>query len=485
MRRLLARLLNQNRQRSTGSRIGLVMLLLLLFVAQTADAACVAFLGNRREFVGAPSDLFFTAGEKAIRYIPQVYVNFRDANQSWVTTDCGASAYSNITGITVQATYCPGICQSGQSAAVDVANSYPPSGPSEYREPSGVEYLQGPVPVIYDGTAPAGTSGTIDFAMNDELGNKGKTLARVNVYIVSGEPPATWFQVASAPNTISQDSLVLNHQLLNGTPAAKVFVIHQGADKPWNHPLAMTYDPVLKRWKIRNEDGAAMPTGLFFNVRIDPAALHVSTSGDSNNFIIVDDPVSNGNPYATLFATPVTSGTARMNHPFGVSYVHPHWLIVTTDGLPMPVTNKKLGTGAGFFVKIFGAAQYVDDSHNVDPSGFAHTYRSNGVGTDIIAEGAGRVAGNAKFLRQFCWTLVSGAPALATFNQTPLPPPAPINYNWIEGKYYGMSLSGNAVRVFHEDGTVMSGSTPFNVWTNYRPDCPPKCRNVGGVTFCG
>ena len=132
MRRLLARLLKQNRQRPTGSRIGLVMLLLLLLVAQTADAACVAFLGNRREFVGAPSDLFFAARGKAILCVPQVYINFKDANQSGLTTDCGASArISNITGITVQATYCPGICQRGQSAAVDVANSYPPSGPSE------------------------------------------------------------------------------------------------------------------------------------------------------------------------------------------------------------------------------------------------------------------------------------------------------------------------------------------------------------------
>jgi hypothetical protein len=476
---------DHQRPAETGSGIGLVVLLLALFVVQAADAACVDFLGNRREFVGAPPDLFFTAGVKATLYIPQVYVNFKDGNESGVTTDCGAGAYSSVTGVTVQATYCPpGNCEIGQSTGVDVASSYPPSEPSEYREPSGIEYLQGPVPVIYDGTAPAGTSGTIDFAMNDEFGNKGKVLARVNVYIVSGEPPQTWFQVASAPSTISQDSLILDHTLLNGNPSARIFVMHQGADRPWNHRLAVTYDSSLGRWKIRNEDGTAMPTGLFFNVRIDPSALRVSTGWASKNFIIVDDPIANGNPYATIIATPVTSGTRRMNHTFGVSYVHPHWLIVTTDGLPMPTTNKRIRSTAGFFVKIFGASQYVDDSHNVDPSGFRHTYRSNGVGTDIIAEGGGRVAGNTKFLRQFCWTLASGAPAIATFNQTPLPPPAPINYNWIEGKYYGLSVSGNAVTVFHEDGTVMSGSTPFNVWANYRPDCPPQCRKVAGVTFC-
>ena len=465
----------------TGFGIGLVMLLLALFVVQAADAACVGLPGNRREFVGAPPDLFFKAGVKATLYTHHVYVNFKQGNES--TTDCGASAYSNVTGVTVQATYCPGNCTSGQSAAVDVANGYPPSGPSDYREPSGVEYLQGPVPVIYDGRAPAGTSGTIDFAMNDEFGAEGKVLARVNVYIISGEPPATWFRVASAPYTIRQDSLILNHPLLNGTPLARLFVMHQGADRPWNHPLAVTYDSALGRWKIRNEDGVAMPAGLSFNVRIDPSALHVSTSGDSNRFIIVDDPVANENPYATLIATPVTSGAARMNHTFGVAYVHPHWLINTTDGLDMPITNKKIGAAAGFFVKIFGASHYVDDSRNLDPSGFTGTQRSNGIGTDIISIGS---TGNTKFLRHFCWTQQRPfAPAIATFNQTPLPPPAPINYNWTESKYYGVGVRGDALTVFHEDGTFMSGSTPFNVWTDYRPDCPPHCGKVGGVTFCG
>ena len=129
------------------------------------------------------------------------------------------------------------------------------------------------------------------------------------------------------------------------------------------------------------------------------------TGRASKNFIIVDDPVANGNPYATLIATPVTSGTRRMTIPSGCHmHTSPLALLLRTHGLPMPTTNRRMGSTAGFFVKIFGVAQYVDDSHNVDPSGFRRTFRSNGVGTDIKAEGVGRVAGNAKFLRQFCWT---------------------------------------------------------------------------------
>jgi hypothetical protein len=156
-------------------------------------------------------------------------------------------------------------------------------------------------------------------------------------------------------------------------------------------------------------------------------------------------------------------------------------LRLTGNRCRSPPHGKRLGT-AGFFVKIFGASQYADDDYNLDPSGFKYTYRSNGAGIDIIAEGGGRVAGNAKFLRQFCWTLNSNPPTIATFNQSPLPP----RYNWIEAKYYGVGVSGNAITVFHEDGTAMSGTAPFNVWTNYRPDCPPHCRKDGaGVTFCG
>src|ERR1700758_3338551 len=97
---------NQLRRAEPASRIGGVVLWLALVGIHAADAACVGeYVGNRREFVGAPPDLVFTAGVKATQYVPHVYVNFKDENVSTKATDCGASAYSKVPGVTVQDTY--------------------------------------------------------------------------------------------------------------------------------------------------------------------------------------------------------------------------------------------------------------------------------------------------------------------------------------------------------------------------------------------
>ena len=95
----------------------------------------------------------------------------------------------------------------------------------------------------------------------------------------------------------------------------------------------------------------------------------------------------------------------------GVRCMHPHWLYCYgTDGLPMPTTNRRMGSTAGFFVKrSLGQLNTSTIATMWTHPGSGEAFRSNGVGTDIKAGGVGRVAGNAKFLRQFCWTLASGS----------------------------------------------------------------------------
>ena len=61
---------------------------------------------------------------------------------------------------------------------------------------------------------------------------------------------------------------------------------------------------------------------------------------------------------------------------------------------------------------------------------------------------------------------------ITTLNWTPLPPPAPVNYNWVQFKHYGVGVRGNIAMVFHEDESFMDGRTPFNVWGPYRVTCP-------------
>jgi hypothetical protein len=446
----------------------------IIFVSmQVAGAACVSNPGNRRAFVGQPSDLFFTAGVPATKFIQHVYLSFNDGDEG-SKADCGVSVISSTSAVKVRATYCfAGGCAVGQREQVDVARGYPASGPNSFYVSGGVDYLQGPVPVIYDGKAPAGTFGTITFSLSqDDLGN-GSVLAKVNVFIVSGSPPQTWFTVTSNARTISGPTLLLDNRLINNNSSAKVFAMHFGDGQLWNHPIALTYDPALRKWRIRNEDGTRMPIGLKFVVRIDPSALTLTARGPvTGSALVIDNPASNNNPYAVILVTPWSSGTRRMAHPFGVAYAKPHWVVYLQDGTPMPKSVRR--AAAGFFVKIIGAGQYVDDSvPSNDPSGIGNTLLSNGAGTDIVAQHAARQSGNTKFLRQFCWANNGFELIIATFNGTALPPPAEGHFNAVEGKYYGVSVSVNVATIFHEDNSRLADTSPFNVWGNYRTDCPP------------
>ncbi|MFL6446477.1 MAG: hypothetical protein ACJ746_02100 [Bryobacteraceae bacterium] len=149
--------------------------------------------------------------------------------------------------------------------------------------------------------------------------------------------------------------------------------MHFGNGMTWNHPIALTYDQVSERWRIRNEDGTPMPIGLEFVVRIDLSALTLTTHEPyTGSALVIDNPVSNNNPYAVIVVTPWSSGTQRMRHPFGVSYVAPHWVVYFQDGAPMPKSVK--GASGGFFVKVLGAGQYIDDNVvSNDPSGIRNT----------------------------------------------------------------------------------------------------------------
>ena len=216
-----------------------------------------------------------------------------------------------------------------------------------------------------------------------------------------------------------------------------------------------------------------MPPDLSFSVRIDPSATRINTASfKQDHYLIIDDPVANENPYATIMVTAVGSATQSMRSPFAVAYVAPHWQVLFTDGAPMPLSTER--EAVGFFVKILGSSQYVDDTLPTDPSGFQSTYLANGAGIDLVGVGAARASGDTKYLRNFCWTTTAFTPIITTLNWTALPPPAPVNYNWIESKLYGVSFVGNTATVFHEDGSTMYGGTPFNVWAPYRPSCSPR-----------
>lgn len=476
-------------------------LALCLNPTRPASAVCS---GNhtRRFFVAQPADLFFTAGVPETKLIPHVFAMW-DASEAQPPfnggEDCGALAISNISGVHVENTYgCSGKgCVVAQSVDVDIASGPQPAPiPNPFRfplkcDPSGLppHVLSGAVPVHYDGIAPGGTVGSITFTGHTEFKRPTDVLGSVNVYVVApGAQPLTWFKATSTAANISGDTMILDNPLINGKPLAKVFVQHSQQGTPWNHPIAAFYDN--RTWRIRNEDAVAMPTGVTFNVRIDPSAIRVrskySTEGIQTQFIAINHPVANGNPFATIIATPVSAGQLRMNHPYAVVYARPNWQVRFADGANIPQSQVGFPTSIkyepGFMVKVIGASQSVDDNLQGDASRFSDTTLSNGGGIDIVAAGS-RVSGDKKVLSQFCFTTNTRNPIIATVNWSPLPPPAQSHYSWVEAKYYGIGLLGNILTVFHEDGSIMDGRTPFNVWGPAREDCPPlpplRCPSSG------
>jgi len=73
-----------------------------------------------------------------------------------------------------------------------------------------------------------------------------------------------FFHTTAAGN-INAHVSTIDHPLLNGNANAVVFITHAfvpGATVLNPHPLAVWYDTGINRWRIFNEDAAAMPVGL-------------------------------------------------------------------------------------------------------------------------------------------------------------------------------------------------------------------------------
>jgi len=277
---------------------------------------------------GQIPDVVFTSGVPSkVRIVPW-WASFDGAGWS-----CGVMARSTTLGVSVQDTYgCPGappVCPihpPGEWAAVK--SSYP-------TDPKQVTRSGGGIPLIFDGETARGTHGTVEIGIVDNDvgildGNHVGIIATVNVYIEAVKPPATWFTATSTAANIAGDYLSLNHPYLNERPDALLFVSHVrnpvslAVAQEWNHPIGVQYDTARAKWTIRNRDGAAMRPGLGFNVRIDPTATRACAPIHSplHEFAVVDDPVSNGNVWATLIVIPIGHAPP---HPLAVRYVSPHW----------------------------------------------------------------------------------------------------------------------------------------------------------------
>lgn len=186
--------------------------------------------------------------------------------------------------------------------------------------------------------------------------------ADFNVFIPN--PDASVFVHKATAGNSSGDQTAIDYPLTNGDSNAIVFVTPN-----WNpgglcpcayedHPIGVYYSS--GKWRIFNEDLAAMITDVAFNVFVPPAGsnvfVHTTTSGNIiGDYTIIDNPMLNGNPNARILVTqnwnPSGSTGKYNNHPIGVFYTSGKWNIFNQDRATMP-------TGVSFNV-------YIPLTHNI------------------------------------------------------------------------------------------------------------------------
>jgi hypothetical protein len=426
----------------------------LLCVSTWAPVHATCSSGFAIYLAGQIPDFTFTSGVPAtISYSPW-YVSL----PSTINGSCGIFARSLTPGVSIQGTYgCP-----AGGCLVAPPGEWAPVGDA-YATPSGTVAQKLPIPLIFDGTAPAGTQGTIEIGVRDnDVGIPSHALMGVgNIYVESASPPATWFGVGSNVTNVSGNRLYLDHPYLNGNPSANLFVSHlrnpggSTSGTLWNHPTAVSYDSQLGRWTIVNTDGAAMPTGLGFGVRYDPAAELYCTPGVPGAYysITLLNDAAYDNPYATILVTPI-DGAARTP---AVAYRAPHWVLVHSD-------NSGMQGATCYNVKVIPFSMYRDDPLYGELSGYANTSVNWGTGVDVGGNGSGHTSGSFRYM-QFPWA--EDRP----FNQMMVtknlsPPGSSRSY---DSAIVGASAPraffvGGRWAVVNEDGTTMPLDRTFNVW---------------------
>jgi hypothetical protein len=125
------------------------------------------------------------------------------------------------------------------------------------------------------GTGVAGFAGSGTAVV--AYSNSGTALELGNgpILVSGGQSRRPLFFHTTAPGNIAGHVSTLDHPLLNGNPNAAVFVMHQfvpGATVLNPHPLGIWYDTGFARWRLFNEDAAAMPSGL----RVAVLAINVA-----------------------------------------------------------------------------------------------------------------------------------------------------------------------------------------------------------------
>lgn len=159
---------------------------------------------------------------------------------------------------------------------------------------------------------------------------------------------AFFLHVATPANTVAHVTTI-DHPAANGNSNALVFVTHNynpggiGGVPTYNdHAVGVWYND--GKWKIFNQDLAAMPANAAFNVMVlsggSNAFIHRALSSNTGgNSTLIENPLTTGRPNALLLVTPnYSAGPVYNPHPINVYYnIAERWAIGNQNGADMPV----------------------------------------------------------------------------------------------------------------------------------------------------
>lgn len=157
----------------------------------------------------------------------------------------------------------------------------------------------------------------------------------------------------ATPGNIVGNGTYIDHPVSNGNPDAVLLVTqvsYPDGTTANAHPTGVWYDENRGRWAIFNQDLAAMPEGIVFNVVALKEAgkntfVHRASSANTDGEnTYIDHPSANAAPDAVLLITPNWNpgggGPGTYNdHPVGVWYdtSREKWAIRNEDLAPLPV----------------------------------------------------------------------------------------------------------------------------------------------------
>ncbi|MCS6843445.1 MAG: hypothetical protein NZ528_03840 [Caldilineales bacterium] len=200
--------------------------------------------------------------------------------------------------------------------------------------------------------------------------------AAFNVYVPT--PDAGAFVHRAATGNTAGHVTTIDHPLTNDNLYAPVFITPNwnpgGAGGTYhNHPIGVYHSS--GRWRIFNQNLAAMPINAAFNVLVDSAGanvfIHKASSGNiSGHVTTIDHPLTNDNANARLLVTqnwnPDGGSGVYNDHAIGVYYGGGRWRIFNQDLAAMPV-------GAAFNVMV------LPDG----PDNFVHTATAANINNHI------------------------------------------------------------------------------------------------------